>query len=101
MAIIVLVFVLCAFCLGAVIGYAHRSARPRCKHVWLEVSRTFTEPIKESHHLYWITDIERPKHLTGFTTILFRCEHCSEIRQQEMPGHVHEPKVVPLRRVKS
>lgn len=86
-----------AFCCGALLGRFHHNQH-FCKHVWLEISRTFVDPV-DPLLIYWMDNDRRARHITGFTTVLFRCTLCGTPQQEELPGHVHQPKVVPLRKV--
>lgn len=96
--IVAALFIGAAFYGGALFGLRQR--KPLCAHNWVEVSRTFVDPVKDAMDLVWVSEPEdRPKLLTGFTTILLHCEHCNMTHVEELQGHVHQPKVVPLRKV--
>ncbi len=88
-------YIVMAFVAGSLLGRFGRL----CKHKWVEVSRTFVDPCGDSSSMYWVSYKNRDKYIAGFTTILLRCEHCDKLCHEELLGHVHEPKVVPLRRV--
>lgn len=92
---------MCSTAGGLVIGWWLRYLFVHgLQHRWVEVSRTHVPTQKWADVNMLVTGGEQRRlHLTGFTTVLFQCALCSELRTVQLPGEVHHPKVVPLRRV--
>lgn len=56
------------------------------KHKWKEIARTYAKSLPEQG----ATSIERAsdKHIFGFTTIMWECEVCQQIKKEELLGRL-------------